>query len=172
MPRSTLVALALLASAGAAQAQQNYNVAGENSEAIIATEQQRDQWYNGIFNFAPAHRAGDFVFVSGVVAGAWEGEALDREGYKTAIRRALDTAQQILAAAGTSLDAVVKLNSFHVFDHPLITIEKIEQVAVIAEVRKEFMSEPYPAWTAVGTTELLPDNGIVEIEFVVYSPRE
>ena len=45
-------------------------------------------------------------------------------------------------------------------------------MAAIAEVRKEFMSEPYPAWTAVGTTELLPDNGLVEIEFVAYSPQE
>lgn len=172
MPRSTLIALAILTVAGLARAQEDYNVAGENSEAIIATEQQRDQWYNGIFNFAPAHRAGDFIFVSGVVAGAWEGEPLDRDGYKASIRRALDVAQQILGAAGASLDDVVKLNSFHIFDDPLITIDKIDQVAAIAEVRKEFMSEPYPAWTAVGTTELLPDNGLVEIEFVAYSPQE
>ena len=31
--------------------------------------------------------------------------------------------------------------------------------------------EPHPAWTAVGTTALLPDRGIVEIEVVAYSPR-
>ncbi len=172
MIRFSLIALALLAGAGAAEAQENYNVAGERTEAIIATEGQRDNWYNGSYHFAPAHRAGDFVFVSGVVLGAWGGEVLDREGYKEAARNAFRTVEGILAAADATFDGIVKLLTFHVFDHPLVSIGKREQVEALAEVKGEFMPEPHPAWTAVGTTALLPDNGLVEIDLVVYAPLD
>lgn len=173
MTRSTIVLLALAAAPSLSRAQEptNYNVRGSRTEAIIATEEQRDGWYNGSFHFAPAHRAGDFVYFSGVVAGAWEGEPLDREGYKEAIRTAMQTIEATLAAAGASFQDVVKLRTFHVFDSPLVEIGKVEQVEALAEVKGEFIPEPHPAWTAVGTTALLPDNGLVEIEIVAYDPR-
>lgn len=173
MKRSTIVLLALVAAPSATRAQEptNYNVPGPRTEAIIATEDQRDGWYNGRFHFAPAHRAGDYVFFSGVVVGAWEGEPLDRDGFKEAVRGALRNLEATLAAAGASFEDVVKLRTFHVFDSPLVEIGKVEQVEALAEVKGEFMPEPHPAWTAVGTTALLPDNGLVEIEIVAYAPR-
>ncbi len=30
------------------------------------------------------------------------------------------------------------------------------------------MKEPYSAWTAIGTTGLVPDNGIVEIQVIAH----
>ena len=172
MFRFWIAVLALLGGASAVRAQENYNVAGAETEAIIATEGQRDNWYDGTFHFAPAHRAGDYVFVSGVVVGAWEGEVLDREAFKEDARRAFRVVESILAAADASFDGVVKLLTFHVFDHPLVSMAKREQVEALAEVKGEFMPEPHPAWTAVGTTALLPDNGLVEIDIVVYAPVE
>ena len=42
------------------------------------------------------------------------------------------------------------------------------QFAAFSAVKDEFMKVPYPAWTAVGTTALIPDTGIVEIQAIVH----
>lgn len=168
MPR--LLLLILLAAPTAASAQ-DLNVRVGDREAIIPSQQALDQLYNGRFHFAPAVRAGDYIYVSGVVAGAWQGEVLDRAGFAEAVRQAFRVIGATLEAAGAGFDGVAHMRTFHVFDHELIGIEKIEQFEVIAEVKDEFVPEPFSAWTGVGTTALLPDRGIVEIEVVVYAPR-
>jgi enamine deaminase RidA (YjgF/YER057c/UK114 family) len=38
-------------------------------------------------------------------------------------------------------------------------------------VKDEFMPAPHPAWTAVGTTGLLAEDGVVEIQMIAYAPR-
>ncbi|MCK0069948.1 Rid family hydrolase [Kordiimonas laminariae] len=147
------------------------NVVGENKTAIIATEQQKNGGYDGAFNYSPAVRAGDYIYASGVVAGA-SGikEPLNKEAFKASVRRALKRLEQTLKAGGAELNDVIKINTFHVFDSPHTTLSKHEQVLAVAEVKNEFIGEPHPAWTAVGTTALYPDKGLVEIEVVVYSP--
>ena len=163
-------ALSGLALASAA-AQENYNVKGPRSEAIVATQGQRDGWYGGPYHFAPAHRAGDYLFFSGVVAGARDDAPLDEEGYKAAVRQQFETLGQTLAAAGASFDDVVKLRSFHVFDSPYVALTKRQQFDAFAAVKDEFIGEPYPAWTGVGTTALFPDRGLVELEIIAYAPK-
>ncbi|MEN8376381.1 MAG: Rid family hydrolase [Gemmatimonadota bacterium] len=162
----------LIAVPTTAAAQDNFNVRRGDREAIIANEAKRDRLYNGRFHFAPAVRAGDYIFVSGVVAGAWAGEVLDREGFAESVRAAFRSVEETLVAAGAGWDGVVRMRTFHVFDHELIGIEKVEQFEVIAGVKDEFVPEPFSAWTGVGTTALLPDRGIVEIEMVVYDPQD
>lgn len=170
--RGAIVTLAvLLLWASAAQAQENLNVREGLREAIIPSEVARDQLYNGRFHFAPAMRAGDYVFVSGVVAGSWQGEVLDREGFAQAVRQAFQAIGTTLEAAGAGFDGVTHMRTFHVFDSEFIGISKIEQFEVVADVKDEFVPEPFSAWTGVGTTALLPDRGIVEIEVVVYAPQ-
>jgi enamine deaminase RidA (YjgF/YER057c/UK114 family) len=168
--RRLLPIVALLAVPAAASAQ-DLNIREGDREAIIPSQQMLDQAYNGRFHYAPAVRAGDYVWISGVVAGAWEGEVLDREGFAEAVRGAFQVIGTTLEAAGAGFDGVVHMRTFHVFDHELIGIEKVEQFEVIAEVKDEFVPEPFSAWTGVGTTALLPDRGMVEIEMVVYAPR-
>jgi hypothetical protein len=34
------------------------------------------------------------------------------------------------------------------------------------------MKPPYPAWTAVGTTGLLSDGGIVEIQLIAHAAKQ
>ena len=36
---------------------------------------------------------------------------------------------------------------------------------------REFLSEPWPAWTAVGTTGLLAPGGIDEIQMIAHAPE-
>lgn len=169
--RIGMTAAAILVATAAAAAQDNFNVKGEHREAIIANEQQRDGAYNGTYNYAPANRAGGFVYLSGVVAGAWEGDPLDAEGYSAAVERAFQNMEVTLAAAGASLRDVVKINTYSLFDSPLVTIDKREQLQIIAQIKNRYIGEPHPAWTAVGTTGLLPDRGLVEIEVIAHAPQ-
>jgi len=164
-------AVLMLLAAPAVSAQEGQNVRQGLREAIIPSEAARQQAYDGPFHFAPALRAGDYVFVSGVVAGAWQGEVLDREGFAQAVRQAFQVIGTTLEAAGAGFDGVAHMRTFHVFDSGLTSISKVEQFEVIAEVKNEFVPEPFSAWTGIGTTALLPDRGIVEIEVVVYAPQ-
>jgi enamine deaminase RidA (YjgF/YER057c/UK114 family) len=116
-------------------------------------------------------RAGDYVFVSGVVAGSWQGEVLDREGFAQSVRQAFQAIGATLEAAGAGFVGVTHMRTFHVFESEFIGISRVEQFEVIADVKDEFVPEPFSAWTGVGTTALLPDRGIVEIEVVVYAPQ-
>ena len=156
-----------------AQAQQvsddKLTVSGHGKTAFMSNERA----YYGDFHFSPAVRAGDFVFVSGVVAGAFRQEApINKETFKNSIRGAFTSLKDVLELAGADINQTVKMRTFHVFDSPLIDVSKVEQVKAVAEVKSEFIGEPHPAWTAVGTTALLPDAGLVEIEVVVYAPLE
>ncbi len=161
------VAWILIASGAFAQ---ELNVKGKQSTAIIAEGQQG--WYEGKYHFAPAHRAGDYVFFSGVVAGAYESdEPIGKEAFKNDIRKRFQAIEKTLKAAGAGFADVVKINTYHVFDSPHVAIDKVTQIDAVAEVKDEFLSEPYPTWTAVGTTALFPDKGLVEIEIVAYSPQ-
>ncbi len=148
-------------------------VTGHNKTAIIATERLKKSWYDGAYHFSPAVRAGDFLYLSGVAVSIRNTETpIDREAYKSLIRTGFSRLQTVLKAAGTDMNSIVKITSFHVFDSPLLAVDKRDQVLVMAEVKGEFMEEPHAAWTAVGTTALLPDAGVVEIDIVAYAPLE
>ncbi len=172
--RVLVAGIAMLTGASAAQEEKadDLNVTGNGKTAIIATERQKQGIYNSKFHFSPAVRAGDTIYISGVVAGALpEDRPVTREEFKASVRRAFQNIAATLKAGGADINQAVKIHTFHVFDSPWITIGKVEQIEVVAEVKDEFIGEPYPAWTAVGTTALFPDKGLVEIELVIYDPE-
>jgi len=70
--------------------------------------------------------------------------------------------------AGADFDDVVMLSTFHVWQGPNFEGDRPTQFAAFSAVKDEFMKAPYPAWTAVGTTALIPDTGIVEIQAIVH----
>ena len=74
--------------------------------------------------------------------------------------------------ADLSFDDVVMINSFHLWEGPNFAGTKAEQFQAFEQVKEEFMHGPKPAWTAVGTTGLLPDNGIVEIQMIAAAPEK
>jgi enamine deaminase RidA (YjgF/YER057c/UK114 family) len=63
-----------------------------------------------------------------------------------------------LTAAGVQWSDVVEINSYHV---GLAT-----QAEALLRVATEFLEDPYPAWTAVGVTELIIPEALVEISCV------
>jgi enamine deaminase RidA (YjgF/YER057c/UK114 family) len=123
-------------------------------------------------HYAPARRAGDYLYISGVVAGRVGDEGRDTEAFKAQMRRAFRLLQRTLAASGASFGDVVMVNSFHVWDSPDFSGTKMEQFDAVSAVKDEFMPAPHPAWTAVGTTALLAPGAIVEIQMIAYVPQK
>ena len=63
-----------------------------------------------------------------------------------------------LAEAGLGWRDVVAMASYHVGFR--------DQVPTLITVAAEFLAEPYPAWTAVGVTELIDPEAVIEISCV------
>ena len=65
-------------------------------------------------------------------------------------RLAFEGLKRTLAAAGATLGDVVELTTFH--------IDLRGELQQFAKVKDEYLPRNYPAWTAVGVTQLaLPD---------------
>ena len=111
------------------------------------TQRIYEQWH-----YAQAARVGDTIWVSGQ-PGAGAG-ANDIDGQTRAVFQRL---KAVLEAAGSSLDDVVELTSYH------LNIAELEKVG---KVKDEFMPNHYPAWTAIGTTALVMPDALIEIKAV------
>lgn len=74
------------------------------------------------------------------------------------MRQTFERIGKVLAAAGGSLDNVVMLRSYFV--------NMARDLPAYRKVRKEVLSRPYPASTAVGVTDLAIPGLQIEIEAV------
>ena len=106
------------------------------------------------------------IYVSGVIVYRDRSEGNDVAAFKLQARRALERLRVILDAAGTDFQHVAMINSFHVWQGPNFAGTRDEQFQAFEDVIGEFMNAPYPAWTAVGTTGLLADDGIIEVQLI------
>lgn len=148
--RVFLLSALFLSAAGAAQAQtaaEHFTPPGH--------ERARDEYH-----YTPAVRAGDFVFISGVVAGRRPGETTDEGAFDRAFRVVGD----VLASAGADWSKVVEMTTYHT--------ELVPQLDLFGQVKDRYVSAPYPAWTAIDVDRLLPDGGLVEIRVIAYAPRD
>jgi enamine deaminase RidA (YjgF/YER057c/UK114 family) len=133
-------------------------------EVILPDEDSRrnhDEW-----RFAAVRRNGDTLYVSGVIVNRRKDEGTDVTAFKLQTRRALERLRKNLEAAGSDFQHVVMINSFHVWQGPNFNGSRDDQFKAFEDVISEFMKPPYPAWTAVGTTGLLSDGGIVEVQLI------
>ncbi|MGH6782254.1 MAG: Rid family hydrolase [Sphingomonadaceae bacterium] len=136
-------------------------------KVIIPAELQLDVEQ---FHYAPARRAGDFVYLSGIVAANGGTEPMDAEGFRRELRRVFTLIEQLLRACQARLEDVVELQMFHVFGSHNLALDKSGQLAVIAAVRDEFFAAPYPAAVELAVAELNPDGGLVEIKATAFAP--
>jgi enamine deaminase RidA (YjgF/YER057c/UK114 family) len=103
-----------------------------------------------------AVRDGDRLYVTGHTGEDSDGSfSADPE---TQIRQTFCHIDATLSKGGASWADVVELNSYHVG-------LRAQAEALIA-IAGEFLSDPYPAWTAVGVTELFDDQAVVEISCI------
>jgi enamine deaminase RidA (YjgF/YER057c/UK114 family) len=77
---------------------------------------------------------------------------------ETQIRQTFRHIGATLSKGGASWADVVELNSYHVGLRA--------QAEILVAIAGEFLIDPYPAWTAVGVTELFDDEAVVEISCV------
>ena len=150
-------------------ATQPVRIPASGGEVILAGEAEQKAYER--MHFAAARRSGDTIYISGVIVSRASGEGNDVAAFKDQVRRAFQRIGQTLAAACVGFADVAMINSFHVFDTPHFAGSRGDHFAALAAVKEEFMLAPHPAWTAVGTTALLSDTGIVEIQMIAHAPR-
>ena len=148
----------------------NLNKTGASGEAIIAASQ--DMVGYDQFHFSPAYRAGDFAFLSGVIAEPPGDEPATPETYQEGLHKAFSAIEATLAAADAKFDHVVKLTTFHVFDSPHFVGDKLAHIGAFMAVKDNYLPAPYTAWTAIGVSELFADRGLVEIELIAHAPAD
>ena len=170
----TLALAALIAAGLAGQAAAQAPATPEiipapGGEVIIPTPSHRKAY--DAYGFAPARRAGDTLYISGVVFFRAPGEGDDVEAFKTQARRGFRQLETILKASNASFADVVMINSFHVWESPNFAGTRDQQFEVLKAVKDEFMPGAHPAWTAVGTSGLLAPRGIVEVQMIAHAPK-
>jgi len=107
-----------------------------------------------------AVRVGDTLRVTGHTGETADGEfSADHESQ---FRQAFRNIAITLAEVGATWSDVVEMNSYHV--------ELLNQVQAVFTIAAEFLQDPYPAWTAVGVTELILPDALVEIRCVAVLP--
>ncbi len=112
------------------------------------------------FHFAPATRVGDTVYCSGVIGADGATVPDDPADEFAAAFAALG---DVLAAAGGTLADIVEMTSYHV--------DLAEHLGAFMAAKDAAISEPYPAWTAIGTTGLAIPGARVEIKATAHIPR-
>jgi enamine deaminase RidA (YjgF/YER057c/UK114 family) len=54
----------------------------------------------------------------------------------------------------------------HIVDMTTYHVGLREHLDAFIKVKDEFVSEPYPAWTAIGVTELITKGTLIEIRII------
>ncbi len=110
-----------------------------------------ERWSNAI-------RAGEFLFVSGMVSRSNEG-AIEGKGEYEQTRLIFTKIRHMVEAAGGSMADVVKMTIF---------VVNIKQNTEVWRARREFFSGDYPASTLVEVRALATPDILVEIEVVAH----
>jgi len=114
--------------------------------------------------FAPAVRAGDMVFCSGVIAALQDGEEATDEAYFRAADEAFGEIDMILREAGGSMADVVDITGYHV------DFEK--HMAPMFQAKAKWMPGPFfSCYTLIGITSLFNPLGFVELKARAYIPE-
>jgi enamine deaminase RidA (YjgF/YER057c/UK114 family) len=172
MFRAPLAVVGLLVvSAGAVAAETKWPVVipAPNGEVILASEAEKRAYDE--YRYSAARRVDNMLYLSGVVIGRRENEGNDVAAFKQQVRRGFERIKATLQASGADFRNVVMVSSFHVWQGPNFNGTRDEQFDAFYEVAGDYFKAPYPAWTAVGTTGLLADGGIVEVQVVVRLPK-
>ncbi|HEY7477752.1 MAG TPA: Rid family hydrolase [Actinomycetota bacterium] len=113
------------------------------------------EWYRKT-RLSPAVRVDDLLFVAGCT-----GSSAGSPGEQ--MRSAYEEVGDVLAAAGASWNDVVAMTTYHV--------DLRRDIEQMTEIHHEFVvEEPFPAWTAVGVTQLYSPQAIVEIAVTALIP--
>ena len=109
-----------------------------------------DNWH-----FSPAVASGDFIFFSGCTGTLADG-SISKEPARQ-FRDAFRKVEKTLHHAGLDFSAVIEMTTYHV--------GLLKHLDLFKTVKDEFIREPYPAWTAIGVSELA-GHALLEIKVI------
>lgn len=107
-------------------------------------------------NMSPAVIAGDMIFLTGLTGLGADGQMPDEA--EEQFRNVFEKVRLVLAAGDLTLGAIVEMTTYH--------IGLRETFDVFDGVRLEYLSAPYPAWTAVEVAGLRRPGAIVEMRVI------
>lgn len=169
--RSGLIIAALLAAcAASAAAPDKWPLVLPAPHGSVILPNEDSKRAHDEFRYAAIRRVDNTLYISGVIVGRREGEGRDAAAFKLQVDRGFQRLKKILEAAGAGFQDVVMINSFHVWQGPNFEGTRDQHFALFEEVAGNYLKPPYPAWTAVGTTGLLSDGGIVEVQLIARVP--
>jgi len=111
---------------------------------------------SAIGTYSQAVKVGDTLYMSGQI-GLDPATMQMVEGIDAQIVRVFENLKAVATAAGTTLDAAVKLN---------IYLTDLANFAKVNETMARYFNQPYPARAAVGVKEL-PRGALVEADAVL-----
>ena len=114
--------------------------------------------------FAPAVRAGDMVFCSGVIAALQDGEEASDEAYFRASDEAFAEIDMILRDAGGSVADVVVMTGYHV--------DFNSHMGPMFRTKAKWMPGPcFSCYTLIGISSLFNPLGFAELKARAYIPE-
>lgn len=123
-----------------------------NKEAIHS-----DNAPAAIGTYSQAIRAGEFVFLSGQIPLDPATMELVGEDFEARARRVFDNLSAVAAAAGGSLDQIVKLTVY---------LTDLDNFAAVNRVMEDYFAVPYPARAALGVASL-PKGADIEADAIL-----
>lgn len=112
--------------------------------------------YTDDWHLSPVLLSGDFAFLSGQTGTHPDGTvSLDPEQQ---FRDAFRFLKSNLAAVGLTFDDVVEMTTYHV--------DLRRHLALFTKVKDEHVKAPYPAWSAIGVSELITAGTLIEIRVI------
>jgi enamine deaminase RidA (YjgF/YER057c/UK114 family) len=112
------------------------------------------------FHFAPAVRAGTALLCSGQIGIGSDGRAIADPTEQFVA--AFENVRAVLGEAGLGFGDIVELTTYHAGG--------MQHLGAFMQVKDRYLPEPYPAWTAIGVTELAIPGGLVEIRVTAQAP--
>lgn len=119
-------------------------------EQIIPKEMQA---FYDTFHFAPAVKDGNLLRCSGMIGFDQKGRC--PEDPENQFTLAFNNLKLLLNEADASFENIIEMTTFHVSLN--------EHMATFTQVKDQFIKEPFPAWTAIGISELALPGALLEI---------
>ena len=109
------------------------------------------------YTYSHAVKVGNTVYVGGQVSRDKNDKVLHKRDFVSQIDKALENLQNVLEAAGATMQDVVKMNFFcrHIWD-----------LKDMPEVFKKYFGDHLPAWTGVEVVQLWNPHFLIEIEAI------
>ncbi len=112
-----------------------------------------------IGTYSQAVRAGSTVYFAGQIG--LDPQTMQMvEGIDAQIHRVLDNLKAVAAAAGGTLNDVVRFTVY---------LTDLKHFAKVNEIMATYLTQPYPARAAIGVASL-PRDGLVEIDAIMHLP--